>query len=153
MVLCARFSGTSGGPLNQAQMRSADHPYGVQLPLSAARSITLDVPIWVYRLNFTRIAAFPHRRDTMTEGRYKQGVPIRGFRFSRKQKLRFATVRSPRATCRTKLARLLYDTLEPIPFRTKLHLRICDGTNNANCRQSALHAFGGGLEFSEWGTV
>jgi hypothetical protein len=36
------------------------------------------------------------------------------------------------------------DTLEPIPLRTKLHLRICDGTNTCELRGKVLYMHSGG---------
>jgi PilZ domain len=36
------------------------------------------------------------------------------------------------------------DTLEPIPLRTKLHLRICDGTNTCELHGKVLYMHSGG---------
>ncbi len=36
------------------------------------------------------------------------------------------------------------DTLEPIPTRTKLHLRICDGTNTCELNGKVLYLHSGG---------
>ena len=52
------------------------------------------------------------------------------------------------------------DALEPIPLRTKLHLRICDGTNTCELNGKVLYMhsgggfgiFGMGVLFEEMGT-
>jgi len=36
------------------------------------------------------------------------------------------------------------DTLEPIPLRTKLHLRVCDGTNTCELHGKVLYMHSGG---------
>src|SRR6267143_290373 len=100
-----------------------------QLPLSAIHSTY----VWLFSAavlynGFTRIATFADWRDTMAEAPYavKRANPRFSFFADADVTLRDGT--GVRAQLAELSSRGCYiDALEPIPIRTKLRLRICDG--------------------------
>jgi hypothetical protein len=102
-------------------------------------------PAAVLYNEFTRIAAFMDWRDTMAEGPYtvKRTNPRFSFFADAEVTLRDGT--GVRAQLAELSSRGCYiDTLEPIPIRTKLRLRICDGMNTCELRGKVLYMHSGG---------
>ncbi len=117
-----------------------------QLPLSAIQSRN----VWMCRAavlynGFIRIATFTDWRDTMAEAPYaiRRANPRFSFFADAEVTLRDGT--GVRAQLAELSSRGCYiDTLEPIPLRTKLRLRICDGTNTCELHGKVLYMHSGG---------
>jgi hypothetical protein len=94
---------------------------------------------------FTRIATFTDGRDTMAEAPYtvKRANPRFSFFAEAEVTLRDGT--GVRAQLAELSSRGCYiDTLEPIPVRTKLRLRICDGMSTCELHGKVLYMHSGG---------
>jgi hypothetical protein len=105
----------------------------------------LDVPCGVLYNELTRIARFTDWRNTMAEGLYtvRRANPRFSFFADAEVTLRDGT--GVRAQLAELSSRGCYiDTLEPIPVRTKLRLRICDGTSTCDLHGKVLYMHSGG---------
>jgi PilZ domain len=88
---------------------------------------------------------FTDWRNTMTEGPYpvRRANPRFSFFADAEVTLRDGT--GVRAQLAELSSRGCYiDTLEPIPIRTKLHLRICDGMSTCELQGKVLYVHSGG---------
>jgi hypothetical protein len=102
-------------------------------------------PAAVLYNEFTRIAAFMDWRDTMTEGPYTVRRTNPRFSFFADAEVTLRDGTGVRAQLAELSSRGCYiDTLEPIPIRTKLRLRICDGMNTCELRGKVLYMHSGG---------
>src|SRR5258708_26800055 len=100
----------------------------------------LDVPAAVLYNGFTRIATFTHWRDTMAEGPYtvRRANPRFSFFADAEVTLRDGTgVRAQLAELSSRGCYIY--TLEPIPIRTNLRLRICDDIITCELHGKALY--------------
>src|ERR1700722_2737902 len=97
----------------------------------------------------------------MAEGRYKTRRTNPRFSFFAEAEVTLRDGTGVRGQLAELSSRGCYiDTLEPIPLRTKLHLRICDGTNSCELHGKVLYMhsgggfgiFGMGVLFEEMGT-
>ena len=97
----------------------------------------------------------------MDEGRYKARRTNPRFPFFADAEVTLRDGKGVRGQIAELSSRGCYiDTLEPIPLRTKLHLRICDGTNTCELHGKVLYMhsgggfgiFGMGVLFEEMGT-
>src|SRR5467141_994480 len=117
-----------------------------QLPLTPTQS----TPIWICRAavlynRFTRTATFTDWRDSMAEGPYtgKRANPRFSFFADAEITLRDGTW--VRAQLSELSSRGCYiDMLEPIPTRTKLRLRICDGMSACELNGKVIYMHSGG---------
>ncbi len=117
-----------------------------QLPLSTIRSTN----VWmrgaaVLYNKFTRIATFTDGRDTMAEAPYavKRANPRFSFFADAEVTLRDGTgVRGQLAELSSRGCYI--DALEPIPIRTKLRLRICDGMSTCELHGKVIYMHSGG---------
>src|SRR5467141_2583294 len=109
---------------------------------------------------FTRIATFTDWRDTMAEASYtvRRANPRFSFFADAEVTLRDGT--GVRAQLAELSSRGCYiDALEPIPVRTKLRLRICDGMSTCELHGKVIYMqsgggfgiFGMGVLFEEMG--
>jgi PilZ domain len=102
-------------------------------------------PAAVLYNEFTRIAAFMDWRDTMAEGPYTVRRTNPRFSFFADAEVTLRDGTGVRAQLAELSSRGCYiDTLEPIPIRTKLRLRICDGMNTCELRGKVLYMHSGG---------
>ena len=117
-----------------------------QLPLSPIQSTN----VWMCRAavlynEFTRIATFTVGRDTMAETPYavKRANPRFSFFADAEVTLRDGTgVRGQLAELSSRGCYI--DALEPIPIRTKLRLRICDGMSTCELHGKVIYMHSGG---------
>src|SRR5882757_9145951 len=93
---------------------------------------------------FSRYLRFTDRRDTMAEAPYTRRTNPRFSFFADAEvtQLDGTWVRGQLAELSSRGCYI--DTLEPIPLRTKLHLRICDGTNSCELHGKVLYMHSGG---------
>lgn len=81
----------------------------------------------------------------MEEGRYKATRTNPRFPFFADAEVTLRDGKGVRGQIAELSSRGCYiDTLEPIPLRTKLHLRICDGTNTCELHGKVLYMHSGG---------
>ena len=81
----------------------------------------------------------------MAEGRYKTRRTNPRFSFFAEAEVTLRDGTGVRGQLAELSSRGCYiDTLEPIPLRTKLHLRICDGTNTCELHGKVLYMQSGG---------
>jgi hypothetical protein len=84
-------------------------------------------------------------RDTMPEGPYTVRRTNPRFSFFADAEVTLRDGTGVRAQLAELSSRGCYiDTLEPIPIRTKLRLRICDGMNTCELRGKVLYMHSGG---------
>jgi hypothetical protein len=84
-------------------------------------------------------------RDTMAEGPYTVRRTNPRFSFFADAEVTLRDGTGVRAQLAELSSRGCYiDTLEPIPIRTKLRLRICDGMNTCELRGKVLYMHSGG---------
>jgi hypothetical protein len=97
----------------------------------------------------------------MSDGHYKNNRTNPRFSFFAEAEVTLRDGTGVRAQLAELSSRGCYiDALEPIPLRTKLHLRICDGTNTCELSGKVLYMhsgggfgiFGMGVLFEEMGT-
>jgi hypothetical protein len=117
-----------------------------QLPLSAIKSIK----VWMCRAavpynGFIRVATLTDWRDTMAEGPYAVRRANPRFSFFADAEVTLHDGTGVRAQLAELSSRGCYiDTLAPIPIRTKLRLRICDGMNTCELHGKVLYMHSGG---------
>jgi hypothetical protein len=93
----------------------------------------------------SRIAAFTDWRDTMAEGPYTVRRTNPRFSFFADAEVTLRDGTGVRAQLAELSSRGCYiDTLEPIPIRTKLRLRICDGMSTCELHGRVLYMHSGG---------
>jgi hypothetical protein len=81
----------------------------------------------------------------MSEGHYKTRRTNPRFSFFAEAEVTLRDGTGVRAQLAELSSRGCYiDALEPIPLRTKLHLRICDGTNSCELHGKVLYMHSGG---------
>src|ERR1700741_3634174 len=81
----------------------------------------------------------------MAEGRYKNSRTNPRFSFFAEAEVTLRDGTGVRAQLAELSARGCYiDALEPIPLRTKLHLRICDGMSTCELNGKVLYMHSGG---------
>jgi hypothetical protein len=117
-----------------------------QLPLSAIQSINaLDVPCYGGYTGFTRIVTFTHWRNTMAEASYKVMRANPRFPFFADAEVTLRDGTGVRGQLAELSSRGCYiDALEPIPIRTKLRLRICDGASACELHAKVIYMHSGG---------
>ena len=93
----------------------------------------------------TPIVTFTDWRDTMAKGPYKVRRAHPRFSFFADAEVTLGDGTSVRAQLAELSSRGCYiDTLEPIPTRTKLRLRICDGVSTCELDGKVLYLHSGG---------
>src|SRR6266705_2855905 len=94
---------------------------------------------------FIRIATFTDWRDTMAEAPYAVKRTNPRFSFFADAEVTFRDGTGVRGQLAELSSRGCYiDALEPIPVRTKLRLRICDGMNTCELQGRVLYMHSGG---------
>ncbi len=117
-----------------------------QLPLTVIQS----THVWVCRAEvpyngFRLTATFTDWRDTMAEGPYKGKRANPRFSFFADAEITLRDGTWVRAQLSELSSRGCYiDMLEPIPTRTKLHLRICDGMSTCELNGKVIYMHSGG---------
>jgi hypothetical protein len=119
-----------------------------------AFSVIQNTNVWMCRAAFYTMDTLPHStdwRNTMAKVPYavRRANPRFSFFADAEVTLRDGTgVRGQLAELSSRGCYI--DSLEPIPVRTKLRLRICDGMTTCELQGKVLYIPGAALEFTVW---